>query len=187
MSHSDNMLILWDQHAVHERIRLEKLIKENYSTEGGDSKTAISEITILDSQHGSLLSHHTDVALRWGLRLKIDNSAGVVLVTESPKCFLQSNDIGSQCETLAKELVQRLLQREPTSGIPKTILSFLATRACHGAIRFGDALSHEDRQQLLDDLANCNSPFQCAHGRPSLVPLMYVEEHDNHLSNKVPY
>ena len=175
MSHGDNLLILWDQHAVHERIRLEKLIKENYSTEGGVTKTAISQINTLDSQHGSLLSHHTDVALRWGLRLKIDNSAGVVLVTESPKCFLQSNDIGRQCENLAQELVQRLLQREPTSGIPNTILSFLATRACHGAVRFGDALSHEDCQQLLEDLADCRAPFQCAHGRPSLVPLMYMK------------
>ena len=37
---------------------------------------------------------------------------------------------------------------------------------------FGDRLDHEDCSQLLDSLAQCDLPFQCAHGRPSSVVLV---------------
>lgn len=37
---------------------------------------------------------------------------------------------------------------------------------------FNDALSAEECEQLVRRLAKCAFPFQCAHGRPSLVPLV---------------
>lgn len=41
-----------------------------------------------------------------------------------------------------------------------------------GAIKFGDKLSNSECRQLLKKLSVCNLPFQCAHGRPTLVPLL---------------
>ena len=37
---------------------------------------------------------------------------------------------------------------------------------------FNDALSHEECTKLLNRLVQCAFPFQCAHGRPSMVPLL---------------
>lgn len=37
---------------------------------------------------------------------------------------------------------------------------------------FNDALSAEECEGLVRRLARCAFPFQCAHGRPSLVPLV---------------
>ncbi len=39
---------------------------------------------------------------------------------------------------------------------------------------FNDVLLREDCASLLGRLANCAFPFQCAHGRPSMVPLVYL-------------
>jgi DNA mismatch repair protein MLH3 len=39
------------------------------------------------------------------------------------------------------------------------------------AIRFGDRLSLERCRQVVRQLAECDFPFQCAHGRPALLPL----------------
>jgi len=48
----------------------------------------------------------------------------------------------------------------------------LNSRACRSAIMFNDELSHEQCKVLIRRLADCAFPFQCAHGRPSLVPLV---------------
>jgi DNA mismatch repair protein MLH3 len=48
----------------------------------------------------------------------------------------------------------------------------LNSRACRSAIMFNDELSKEQCQTLVSNLASCKFPFQCAHGRPSLVPLV---------------
>ncbi|KAL7799898.1 hypothetical protein V8C37DRAFT_365911 [Trichoderma ceciliae] len=57
-------------------------------------------------------------------------------------------------------------------GCPRGILELLHSRACRSAIMFNDALSVGECQQLVRRLSRCAFPFQCAHGRPSLVPLV---------------
>ena len=39
---------------------------------------------------------------------------------------------------------------------------------------FNDVLSRQEMQTLIDRLAACDLPFQCAHGRPSAIPLIDV-------------
>ncbi|KAJ3181338.1 DNA mismatch repair protein [Gaertneriomyces sp. JEL0708] len=58
-----------------------------------------------------------------------------------------------------------------TGGPPKGILEILKSKACRTAIMFGDMLSKEECEQLISNLKSCKFPFQCAHGRPSMVPL----------------
>ena len=41
-----------------------------------------------------------------------------------------------------------------------------------GAIKFGDALTSDECLTLIGQLSQCNLPFQCAHGRPSLIPVL---------------
>lgn len=45
-----------------------------------------------------------------------------------------------------------------------------------GAIKFGDKLSADECMRLIKDLSRCDLPFQCAHGRPSVMPLMHVDK-----------
>ncbi len=37
---------------------------------------------------------------------------------------------------------------------------------------FNDVLTMEECDALVQRLADCAFPFQCAHGRPSMVPLV---------------
>ena len=55
---------------------------------------------------------------------------------------------------------------------PQGILNMLNSRACRSAIMFNDQLSREQCQTLISKLAQCAFPFQCAHGRPSMIPLV---------------
>ncbi|KAI0385515.1 hypothetical protein F5Y04DRAFT_187007 [Hypomontagnella monticulosa] len=57
-------------------------------------------------------------------------------------------------------------------GCPGGITEMINSRACRSSIMFNDYLSHEECVALVERLANCTLPFQCAHGRPSMVPLV---------------
>jgi len=59
---------------------------------------------------------------------------------------------------------------------PKGLLGLVNSRACRGAIMFNDSLSIEQCERLMVQLAETAFPFQCAHGRPSLVPLPGTSE-----------
>ncbi|KAI4236290.1 MAG: hypothetical protein LQ349_002627 [Xanthoria aureola] len=57
---------------------------------------------------------------------------------------------------------------------PPGIIEMLNSRACRSAIMFNDELTHRECETLVARLAACQFPFQCAHGRPSMVPLVAV-------------
>ncbi|KAI4107084.1 MAG: hypothetical protein LQ339_002780 [Xanthoria mediterranea] len=57
---------------------------------------------------------------------------------------------------------------------PPGIIDMLNSRACRSAIMFNDELTHGECETLVARLAACQFPFQCAHGRPSMVPLVAV-------------
>jgi len=58
------------------------------------------------------------------------------------------------------------------STCPQGVLDMLNSRACRSAIMFNDELSLQECERLVQSLAECAFPFQCAHGRPSMVPLI---------------
>jgi DNA mismatch repair protein MLH3 len=58
------------------------------------------------------------------------------------------------------------------SGCPQGIIDLLNSRACRTAIMFNDPLNIKECQALISRLARCAFPFQCAHGRPSMVPIV---------------
>ena len=43
-----------------------------------------------------------------------------------------------------------------------------ASIACHSSIRAGDTIDLKEMNLLLRDLENCNEPFHCPHGRPTI-------------------
>lgn len=44
-----------------------------------------------------------------------------------------------------------------------------------GAIKFNDSLTSEESCRLMEALSSCQLPFQCAHGRPSMMPLADID------------
>lgn len=57
-------------------------------------------------------------------------------------------------------------------GCPQGIIDLINSRSCRSAIMFNDPLTRDQCVELLGRLVQCAFPFQCAHGRPSMVPLV---------------
>lgn len=80
------------------------------------------------------------------------------------------------------EGVDETLLSEPIVGLPswvgqvadcpEGIIDLLNSRACRTAVMFNDILSVEEYENLISRLSRCVFPFQCAHGRPSMIPIL---------------
>ncbi|KAF2142522.1 uncharacterized protein K452DRAFT_226518 [Aplosporella prunicola CBS 121167] len=74
----------------------------------------------------------------------------------------------SASETSGRDWLRRV------GKCPEGILEMLNSRACRSAVMFNDELTVAQCSELMERLATCAFPFQCAHGRPSMVPLVEV-------------
>lgn len=68
---------------------------------------------------------------------------------------------------------------------PRGILDMLNSRSCRSAIMFNDELAAEECEILIKRLALCAFPFQCAHGRPSMIPLVRLESSSSSFDNEI--
>lgn len=184
-SASDHPVVLMiDQHAAHERVRLEQLERDLYDEDlVVKSHDVVPPLSLqMDSADIRQMKAFRAQLLRWGVAFDADASDvthTTAVITRLPVCIAAART--AEGAVAYGNLVTTFIQEEldvlrHTSGgsqsIPRTIMYLLATRACHGAIRFGDSLSHARCLELIDALSKCKFPWQCAHGRPSLVPVV---------------
>uniref|UniRef100_A0A7S2RKY4 MutL C-terminal dimerisation domain-containing protein n=1 Tax=Mucochytrium quahogii TaxID=96639 RepID=A0A7S2RKY4_9STRA len=165
-------LICFDQHAAHERIRLEQFeddIKQRrsiFQIKRLEQPVVIhltakvrNELTLLD-QYRNYLKH-------WGFTYKV-NVDGELTLSTMPLVFETSLRGEPFMEMLDFILNSPGCQ---SHTIPPPIRRVIVSKACRGAIKFGDPLSLQECHTLIQDLSRCRLPFQCAHGRPTCVPL----------------
>ncbi|XP_048162122.1 DNA mismatch repair protein Mlh3 [Corvus hawaiiensis] len=191
-----NLLILVDQHAAHERIRLEQLIADSYEKEAaacGKKKILSSsisppfEIEVPEEQRRFLRCCYKNLE-DLGLELSFpETNSSLILVRKVPMCFIEreANELRRKRQPITKSIVEELIQEQvelvqTTRGgargtLPLTFLKVLASQACHGAIKFNEHLTLEESCRLIEALSSCKLPFQCAHGRPSMLPLADID------------
>ncbi|XP_047394460.1 DNA mismatch repair protein Mlh3 isoform X5 [Sciurus carolinensis] len=140
------------------------------------------EITVTEAQRRLLWYYHKNLE-DLGLEFIFpDTSNSLVLVGKVPLCFVEreANELRRGRSTVTKSIVEEFVQEQvellqATGSIqgtlPLTVQKVLASQACHGAIKFNDSLSLEESYRLIEALSWCQLPFQCAHGRPSMLPL----------------
>ena len=51
----------------------------------------------------------------------------------------------------------------------ETIEGRIATRACKSAVKGNQKITKEDARKLLEYLLSLENPYQCPHGRPTMI------------------
>lgn len=173
---SNNLLVAFDQHAVHERIRFESLLKEVF-VGGGFEFNCHSVLPPLLIKHrfsSNLVDLQSKIRDLVGIDIRMYPD-GQFHVYSYLKVLKQVTDVKSAIIELVQEALSIATigqhQGVTNSKVTPKLAEKLASLACHGAIRFGDALKILDCQKLLQTLRRCSLPFQCAHGRPSMAPI----------------
>jgi len=180
LARTGRTLLCIDQHAADERVQLELLERKTY----GDLAFGIlAESCALEfpteisfSPHElTLLELYASALEQYGFKFSVHGASSegcsAVMIAAVPVVLgvmLSGDDM--------RGILHQLWEYDPSaSGIqvkPKVVQYILCSKACRGAIMFGDKLDQSECSGLLANLALCELPFQCAHGRPSSTVLV---------------
>ena len=153
-------LYLIDQHAAHERIRYDKVKRQRESRQPevqGLLGPATFEVT---PRQDAMMRSCLDSLSEFGFHLEAFGER-TYLVRAVPA--LAADDWTS----MLREMLDALAGEERSKWEERIIASI----ACHGAIKSGQALSDEEMRALVRQLEQTANPHTCPHGRPTVIKL----------------
>eukprot|EP00041_Stephanoeca_diplocostata_P016362 m.321980 g.321980 ORF g.321980 m.321980 type:complete len:817 (-) comp20342_c0_seq1:457-2907(-) len=183
-------LIFVDQHAAHERVLLEQFRSECFATESGSTCASSIRIRLVHSpaplripvsqEDAHLLLQYRSCMERWGIQYRLvstGNNSTLSIGDTMNIISIPEVMAGFNSETIQDYVKEQLLLLRDTAGggtavLPRMVMDLLKSRACTSAIKFGDYLDLTQCKSLIARLSKCDLPFQCAHGRPSLLPIV---------------
>jgi DNA mismatch repair ATPase MutL len=184
-----NIFHVFDQHAVHERINYELLLTNVCETL--KVRQLLPSLLIQVSERElTVLELKKELFLSWGFKFSTsfypyEDGLYPVELYSTPVILdemLTSDDLFEFCHYVDMNL------NLPDSQLqPPAIRRIVAFKSCHSSIKFGQALSPEECRNFILELSQTALPFQCAHGRPSIHPVMNLQNVMNlkhHTKNK---
>lgn len=160
VAQSDDALYFIDQHAAHERVGYEKLLKAWKEKKNSDVQTLLIPLQMeMDETFVEALMSKEEELLNIGI--SIEQSGPEVLSLSSHPGFLKENAVAKAL----KEFAERILKFGGGSSVEEVFELFFATVSCHSVIRAGHAMSNDEMKLLLVDMDKYKSHF-CPHGRP---------------------
>jgi len=173
---SDGLIFL-DQHAVHERINYNRMMKALSSGDLPSQGLLVPERLELSPGGLETLEEHTREIKRLGFEAEPFGGSSVALKAIPMQLAEEGGDgAGAFLELLDElnELGEVMAEQEENSYTSGTE-SLVATLACHASIRAGMKLSTSEVAQLLRDM-DATSPWDhCPHGRPVVMHLTEKE------------
>ncbi|KAK5648901.1 hypothetical protein RI129_003793 [Pyrocoelia pectoralis] len=176
---SKELIILFDQHAVSERVRLENLLKDY--KENDQFKTTKCNNVIIDvfpSRDLIILANYKKYFEALGLFYKIGRNT--LEITHVPSCICSKFEKDVIIPLINEQIDTILSTRVASHRMPAVIQNVINMEACRGAIKFGKLLSMQEIETLIKNLSKCQLPFQCAHGRPTLSPIINLQQNTVH-------
>jgi DNA mismatch repair protein MutL len=153
-----NGLMIVDQHAAHERIVYEHL-KKSLTAERIEMQTLLIPHELeLSTRETRVILEKGEELRRFGLEL--DPFGGNTFLLTAVPALLKNVD----WQSFVSELVTRLAEEAPDEDAAFDACIMLM--ACHGAIRAGQELNHDEMERLLTELGGMDLPTNCPHGRP---------------------
>ncbi|XP_050447023.1 DNA mismatch repair protein Mlh3-like [Cataglyphis hispanica] len=180
------ILLMIDQHAVHERIRYENLLFK-YKGQDEDELLSINlrnPLTMkISTKTRDLLLRRKMLLKKYGINLGSLKENTKLLIRTIPQCLVTNNNDRYNSEkilpkiySLLNDILKNCSTTSRANTLPLTIHNAIASEACHGAIKFGDKLTLEQCTYLMKLLNFTKFPNRCAHGRPTIIPVMELSE-----------
>lgn len=161
-------LIFVDQHAAHERVAYERLMRA--WREGGIEAQALLIPLVIELEPESLeaLLLQTQALAKMGFSIEAMGPRS--LAVSSFPALLKESAVKSGLE----ELAARTLERGGSFVVEEKIGDVFARMACHSVVRAGQALGPEQMRSLLEQMDEFPLSSFCPHGRPVSVEYPYA-------------
>jgi len=153
-------LVVVDQHAAHERITFEALRLSWKRERLPQQPMLIPAILTFSAVQSAVLEAHLDFFEALGFELEPFGGNDFALKAV-PAIFLKARH-----HKLLQDAIEELAETGQSARVEEAFEAVLSRMACHGSVRAGDNLSHDEVRRLFADLDAVDFGANCPHGRP---------------------
>lgn len=164
----DGSLYIIDQHAAHEKVLFEQNFASLKSREYTSQYISPPIILSLSMREAELLNRSIDVFRQVGF--EIEPFGGSEFAVRAVP--------GNLLSLAKKELLMEMIDSLSEEGgriAPESVYDRIATMSCKAAVKGNTNLSFAEADQLIDSLLKLENPYQCPHGRPTIISISKYE------------
>lgn len=156
-------LYLIDQHAAHERVLFEKIMRQHEPKR--PSQTLIEPaVVVLPPQSAHILEKQLGVLEHFGF--DVEAFGPNTFRVRAVPALLTGIDPAAALRVIVEDF------EEDEAPLANEVEAKIIARVCkRAAVKAGKVLTTEEQQALLRDLETCESPRTCPHGRPTMIHL----------------
>ena len=161
--HNEKGMYLIDQHAAAERFNYEK-----YKKAMADPKhETISMLFPMNLEYPKdeflIIKNNIEFIRSLGIEIEEFGDSSYVIKSH-PTWFKEGLE-----EIFIKNVLEKIITMNKHFDLERFNDSISAMMACKASIKANTDLSMEEMQKVIDDLETCKNPYNCAHGRPTII------------------
>lgn len=156
-------IYLIDQHAAQERINYEKYLYLLSHPNNNTIEPLFPIIIELPMNEFIIIKKNLEILQN--LNIKIEEfGISSFRVLQHPTWFTKNNE-----SRIMKEIFELIISNEKNFSLEKFNHNLAATIACKASIKGNTNITIEAMENLINDLRKCDNPYNCPHGRPTII------------------
>ena len=162
-------LVLVDQHAAHERILFEEL-RRRMEEQGVPAQRLLLPQTIdLPPREADWIDRNMSILQKMGIG--IESFGPNTFKIDSLPSFLNVSDPTQ----FMRKVIDDLKSASNSSSAMRLGEEMIAKTVCRHAVKANDPLRYLEVEKLIQDLLECDLPYCCPHGRPTMIQISLAE------------
>lgn len=158
----DNKLYIIDQHAAHEKVLYERLVKQLNESSVESQMLMPPVVVSLSLSQEALLKKYMSHFEKNGFEIEHFGGKEYYLRAVPTQLF------GLSADEYFLELLDELSADHQQVKM-ESIDHRIATMACKSAVKGNSYMSREEAIKLIDELMTLDNPYNCPHGRPVII------------------
>lgn len=168
VEYNDRLFIV-DQHAAHEKVMYEKLKKQFEKKEFTSQAISPPIVITLSMREAEVLERFKEQFTKLGF--EIEHFGGA----EYSICGVPGNLYRLNTRDVLIEMLDELTDGISERATTDVILDKIASMSCKAAVKGSQRLSLPEMEQLMKDLMKLDNPYNCPHGRPTIIAMSKYE------------
>ena len=164
----ENKLFIVDQHAAHEKVNYERLIKKLRNNENCSQNIYPPIVVSLSNAEAQYVTKYNENFLNVGFT--IEHFGGLDYTISTVPMELLSQNPADYFHEMLDELMEGKNSKET-----ETVNLKIATMACKASVKGNMHLSVFEADKLISELLTLDNPYNCPHGRPTIISFSKYE------------
>ncbi|AHF06954.1 DNA mismatch repair endonuclease MutL [Desulfitobacterium metallireducens] len=165
LASNDESLVIMDQHAAHERINYERILKEHQHNPGASQTLLIpTSIDFSPIEEQALLENLPHLT---NMGFILEHFGGRTYLIRGVPAY--SGPYSG--EELLRQFLEEVVFKQNQPAFDELLREWIYMLACKESIKAKEKLSLLEMQELLVQLSKTENPYTCPHGRPTIIKL----------------